>query len=170
MSNAIEVLRAQYSQAFEWLEGTMSGVTDEVLRYKPEGLPSPIAGQVAHIVTGVDFFLIGMAAGRQPLMLGEFAGKSGISEPPPQGAWGDWGDKVEVDLPQIHEYGKAVFAAVDEYLSTLTDDDLDRKAEFGGAGEQTVSWALNVMLLNTYSHTGEIACIKGILGLKGYPF
>ena len=168
--NAIELMRAQYSQSFNWLEGTMNGVTDEVARYKPAGRPSPIAGQIAHIVTSVDFFLIGAAAGRQPLMLGEFAGKSGISEPPPEGAWGDWGDRVEVDLPKIHEYAKAVFAAIDEYLATLSDDDLERKAEFGPAGEQTIGWAFNVILLNIFSHTGEIACIKGIQGLQGYPF
>lgn len=168
--NAIELLRAEYSQSFGWLEGTMKGVTDEVLQYKPEGRPTPIAGQVAHIVTGVDFFLIGMAAGRQPLMLGEFAGKSGISEPPPQGGdWAEWGDRVQVNLSEVHEYAKSVFAAVDDYLSTITDADLDRTVEFGPAGEQTIGWAFNIMLLNTYSHTGEIACIKGLQGLQGYP-
>ena len=51
----------------------MNGVTDEVAHYKPHGAPSPIAGQLAHIVTGIDFFLLGMAAGQQPLMVGEFA-------------------------------------------------------------------------------------------------
>ncbi len=168
MSSAIELLRAQYGQAFGWLEGAMNGVTDEVAHYKPDGAPSPIAGQVAHIVTGVDFFLLGMGAGQPPLMMGEFAGKSGVSEPPPQGGWGEWGDRVQVDLPQIHEYAKAVFAAVDAFLATLTDDDLDRQIEFGPAGPQTLAWGFNIMLLNTYSHTGEISCIKGLQDLKGY--
>lgn len=169
--NAIELLRAQYAQSSDWLGGAMDGVSDEVAHYNPDGLPSPIAGQVAHIITGMDFFILGMAAGQQPLMLGEFAGKSGISEPPPQaGSWGEWGERVKVDLEQGQAYSQAVFAAVDAFLATLSDDDLDRKKEFGPAGEQTLAWAFNVMLLNTYSHTGEIAAIKGMQGLKGYSF
>ena len=169
MTNAVSLLRAQYSQSFQWLEGTMAEMTDDMANFDPPGAPSPIAGQLAHAVSGVDFFILGMAAGQQPLMLGEFAGKSGISEPPPQGAWGEWGRRVKIDLPQIHEYAKAVFAAVDDYLATLSDDDLDQEKDFGGAGTQPLVWAFNIILLNTYSHTGEIACIKGLQGAKGYP-
>ena len=75
-----------------------------------------------------------------------------------------------MDLPVFHEYALAVFAATDDYLASLTDEDLLVEKEFGGAGPQTVAWALNTILLNTYSHTGEIACLKGLRGMKGYPF
>ena len=172
MSNksAVNLLRGQFSQMAGWLEGTMDGVTDEIASYNPPGAASPIAGQAAHAITGLDFFLLGMAAGKQPLLLGSFAGKSGISEPPPQGGeWSAWAENVKVDLPAFHEYAKAVFAEIDSYLASISDEDLQQEKEFGPAGTQTVSWACNILILNTYCHTGEISCIKGMKGLKGYP-
>ena len=74
MSNqsAVNVLRMQYSQMQEWLEGTMQGVTAEVAHYDPPGAASPIAGQAAHVITGMDFFLVGLAAGKQPLLMSSF--------------------------------------------------------------------------------------------------
>lgn len=168
--NAVNLLRAQYRQMQEWLEGTMQGVTDEVARYDPPGAASPIGAQAGHIVSGLDFFLVGGVAGKQPLALGSFADKTGMSESPPQGSWQEWGARVEIDLPALHAYSKAVLAEVDTILASLTDDDLEQKKEFGGAGEQTVVWAFNILLLNSYCHTGEIACIKGMQGLQGYPF
>ena len=167
-NSAINLLRAQYKQCQEWLEGTMQGVTPEVASYAPEGNISPISGQIAHSLTGLDFFLLNVAAGKAPLLTTTFAGKAGISEPPPQGGdWVEWGRKVQVDLPAVHEYGKALFAAVDEYLASLTDADLEREVEFP-FGKYPLSWVFNIMLLNTHSHTGEISVLKGLQGLKGY--
>ncbi|HMQ51283.1 MAG TPA: DinB family protein [Anaerolineae bacterium] len=173
MSNqsAVNVLRTQYGQMQGWLNGTLEGLTDEIIHYNPPGIVSSIAGQLAHIVTGMDFFVLGLAAGQTPLFVSSFAEKSGISEPPPQGGdWSAWGKRVKVDMPLLNAYSQAVFAEVDNYLASLSDDDLQREKEFGPAGSQTVLWALNVFILNTYCHTGEIACIKGLKGLKGYPF
>lgn len=169
MSNsAVSLLRTQYKESMGWLEGTMAGVTDEVAHYAPGGKATPIAGHIAHILTGLDGFVLGQAAGQTPLMASTFAGKVGISEPPPQGDATEWMNTVKVDGEAIHAYGKAVFAAVDDYLATLNDDDLAREIEFP-FGKYSVGWVFNIMLLNTYSHTGEISTIKGLQGLKGYP-
>ena len=170
-TSAISLLRAQYGQAKDWFLGTMQGVTEELAHQAPAGNPSSIAGQAAHTVTGLDFFVLGAAGGKSPLFSGSFAGKAGISEPPPQGGdWSEWGRSVQVQLPAMLEYTEAVFAGIDEYLASLTDSDLERELDLGPIGTQTVGWVFNIMLLNTYSHTGEIACLKGQAGLKGYPF
>ncbi|MEZ4867769.1 MAG: DinB family protein [Caldilineaceae bacterium] len=167
--SAINLLRAQFTQCFEWLEGTMAGVTMEVANYKPAGNVSPIAGQLAHTITSLDGLVVGAVAGKAPVMASSFAGKTGMSEAPPPGfAWGEWGQRVQLDLPAFHEYSKAVFTAVHECLDTLSDGDLTRELDLP-FGKQTVSWVFNIMLLNTLSHTGEIACLKGLQGLKGYP-
>ncbi|MEZ4708804.1 MAG: DinB family protein [Caldilineaceae bacterium] len=168
-TSAISLLRTQYKEAMGWMEGTMAGVTEDVAHYAPGGKTNPIAGHLAHVLTGVDFFIIGSAAGKAPLMASTFAGKTGISEMPPQG--GDstsWLNSVRIEGEAVHAYAKAVFAAVDDYLSTLSDDDLGREIEFP-FGKYSVGWAFNIMLLNTLCHTGEISTIKGLQGLKGYP-
>lgn len=172
MSNeqsAVNLVQEFYKQCFEWLEGTMQGVTDEVAHYQPEGNIAPIAGQVAHSVTGLDMLVVGAVGGKAPLLASSHAASSGLSEPPPQGGdWGEWGQRVKVDLPVFHEYAKAVFAEVNTTIAGLSDSDLERELDLP-FGKYSVKWVFNIMLLNTYSHTGEIACLKGLQGLKGYP-
>lgn len=169
--NAVELLRTQYKESASWLEGTMDGVTEEVATWSPPGgMVSPIAGQIAHAVVGLDFFLLNKVGGRPPLMATDFADRGVISEPPPTGGeWVEWGNRVQVDGAAMHDYADAVFAAVDDMLAAMEDADLDREVDFGDMGVYTAGWTFNIMLLNTFSHTGEIAVLKGLQGLKGYP-
>jgi uncharacterized damage-inducible protein DinB len=77
-----------------------------------------------------------------------------------------------VDLGQLHSYAQAVYAATDEYLGSLSDADLARTIDLSamGLGQQSLGWLLSLMLNNITWHTGEIACLKGLQGKKGYPF
>jgi hypothetical protein len=79
---------------------------------------------------------------------------------------------VQVDLDVIPGYAQAVYAATDAYLAGLTDEDLSRTMDLSswGVGEQTLGWLLSLMLGNVEWHTGEISCLKGLQGAKGYPF
>ncbi len=163
--SAVNLLRDQYKQAFEWLQGTLDGVTTEVAHQIPAGTVPTIAGQAAHAVMTIDGFVLGAVNGNAPVMA---AGNSGVSEPPPQGEFLEWSKQVQIDLPLFHDYIKAVAAATDEYLASIKDSDLQQELELP-FGKYSVAWLFNIGLLNTYSHTGEIACLKGLQGLKGYP-
>ena len=100
-----------------------------------------------------------------------------------------WGEKVGgplmVDLdetarsyncnPQaMAEYAQVVFANTDAVLSGLQSSDLDREldlVQFGFPNNMSLGDFLVQMLLgNTFAHTGEISSLKGSLSLKGYPF
>lgn len=167
MSNngAVNLLRDQYKQSFEWLVGTMNGVTKELAHQAPGGNVPSIAGQAAHAVMTIDGFVLATVSGQPPVMAG---GNSGVNEGPPQGDWLAWGNNVKIDLPVFHEYAQAVFAAVDNYLASIDDNALTQELDLP-FGKYSVGWLFNVGLLNTYSHTGEIAALKGLQGLKGYP-
>jgi hypothetical protein len=169
--NAVELFRKQYKQAAEWFAGTLADVDAEVASYVPPGgLISPIAGQMGHIVLGLDMFLLNMIGGRPPLLFSNFADREVFSEPPPEsGEFLEWGQRVKIDSEAMHAYANAVFEAVDSLLDGMNDEDLDREVDFGAMGKQTITWAFIIMLLNTHAHTGEIAAIKGLQGLKGYP-
>ena len=83
MSNqqpAIDLLRAQYKQSQDWLNGTLQGVTDELVHEQPAGIVLPMAGQLAHLLSGMDFMILGSAAKQAPLFMSSYAGKAGISE------------------------------------------------------------------------------------------
>ncbi len=61
---------------------------------------------------------------------------------------------------------------VDSGLAARSDADLDQILDLSsiGFGQQSMSWVYGIMLANMNWHTGEIACLKGLQGQKGYPF
>jgi hypothetical protein len=50
------------------------------------------------------------------------------------GKWEEWSKRVQVDLDEARAYAQAVYAAVDDYLSTLNDEDLNKEADLSVAG------------------------------------
>ena len=100
-------------------------------------------------------------------------GKTGLSEMPPQAPpWNEWAGQVQVDLDSLRGYAQAVYANTDSYLASLSDEDLNRSLDLSavGLGQQTVGSFLSILVFNIHTHTGEIACLKGLQGLQGYPF
>lgn len=174
MSEAISaagLLRGQYKGAHDWLEGTLGDITAEQAHKQMGGNTTNIASQYAHVLMGEDALLSMMVMGTPPLLASSHAGKTGISEPPPMGAWHEWAEKVKVDLPLARQYAQAVYANTDAYLAKLTNEDLTRPLDLSmiGMGQQTVAFLLSIMLANCGNHTGEISCLKGMQDLKGYP-
>jgi hypothetical protein len=168
----VEGYRQQYRLAHQWLEGTLDGMTGEQVNFQPGGNALPAGAQYSHHVQGLDGIFNGKLGGKAPLMTGAFAGKFGTSESAPLGDWAAWARSAEVDLDAARAYAGAVYEATDAYLAGLTDSDLDGTVDLSmwGMGDQPLSHLLNVMLLDAAVHTGEISAIKGMQGLKGYPF
>ena len=174
MSNnpVVALLRAQYKGAHDVLEGTMADVTPDVLMWSPPGMANSVGGNYAHVVTAEDF-LLRSARGQAPLMAGEWAGKNGISEPPPPGAgMHEWDKRVTIELDALRAYAQAVYADTDAYLATLSDADLAVEHDFStiGFGTQALGQFLSLGLAHLGWHTGEISALKGVQGHKGYPF
>ena len=170
------LLREQLKQAHQFLEGTMEGVTEEQAHWAPPGTANPLGPTYAHTLISEDFIMQGMVRGSAPLMMGEWGAKMGLSEPPPppdKGSWDEWARKVKIDLAALHAYGQAVYGATDEYLASLDDAGVERELDLSNLnfGKQTVGWFTgNLLLTHATSHWGEIACLKGLQGAKGYPF
>lgn len=178
-NRVISHIRAQMNSAHWLLEETLSDVSDEMVRFLPPGKALPIGAAYVHYVSGEDWIIHSLFQGVAPLMAGPWAGRTGVSEPPP-GPGEDWGARfaawsrrVRVDLPAFRPYAKAVYAATDGYLATLSDPELARKVDLStiGMGKQTVGFVLdNALLGHAYCHCGEISALKGVQGKKGYPF
>ena len=67
---------------------------------------------------------------------------------------------------------QAVYAATDDYVATLDDQALDRIVDLSavGQGQRSVGWVLFTgVVTNMELHCGEISCIKGLNGSRGYP-
>ncbi len=177
MSNlAVEVLLNQLKSAHESLEGTMEGVTDEVAHFMPPGTANPIAGTYAHVVFSEDFFVHHFLKKTKPLFETAFKDTTGASELQPtdwEVAYPKWLKEVNVDIEKFRKYAKAVYAASEEYVASLTDSDLEKDVDmsaFGMGKRKAYDFIANIINGHVTSIMGEVAVLKGIQGLKGYPF
>ena len=179
--NAISLLRGQLKKVHEIPEGTMADVTPEAAHWIPPGLALPIGATYAHVVVSEDGVINGMFQGGAPLFAAGWEGKTGLSELPPSfdpkkpgvPDWSGWSRAVKVDLPALKKYAQAVYAASDDYLASIRGRDLDRPVDLAalGLGPSTVGYVINNGILgNGFTHCGEIACLKGLQGKRGYPF
>ncbi len=171
--DSIALLQQQIQTTREVMEGTVADLTSEQAGHDPGGTAMRAGVLYAHSVLGEDFFVNMIIQGRQPLMMTSFAGKSGISEPPPMGQehMGDWAKRVQIDLPLVREYAQAVYQSTNEYLASLKPEDLAREIEMQTLGKQSLAWVLSMIaVVHPSNHCGEISCLKGIQGAKGYPF
>lgn len=173
---ASQILTEQLKDAHNWLNQTMDGVTDKVAAYKPAGKANPIAGTYAHLIMSEDFFVNGMLQGKKTLMETTFLNKTGASEVQPtewQTAFPKWLREVKVDIKKMQKYTKAVHEASEKYLASLTDEDLMKDIDMSafGMGMRPLSSVIGGLLIgHSRDIMGEISVLKGIQGLKGYPF
>ena len=164
----VQLLTGQLKQAVEIMRGTFEGATHDVAHEAPGGNSITIVANVAHAIATIDGVVHGLVKGEAPLMMSV---ETGLSSPPPQGfEWGDWGQTVEMDKNVFHEYAGKVMESATAYLGTLNDADLTRVITSPSGNEMSVAQWLSISILNTAWHTGEVAALKGIRGLKGYQF
>ena len=171
----IDLVRSQYKGAHDLLETTMQDVTPDQAHWAPPGIANPLGATYVHILSGEDFLLTTVARGGQPLAMGAFAGRAGTSEPPPGPGPGfdEWARRVKVDLGQAREYAQAVYKQTDDWLASLSPADLDQPIDVSGfgMGQQPMHvLAASIVLQHINNHLGEISCLKGLQGAKGYPF
>ncbi len=155
------------------LDQTVGDCAPEALNKQlPGATITSIASIYAHIAWSEDAIVHGMLQGRPPLYQADgWESKTGVAFPgeTPE-IKQEWAGSLRMDLPKFQEYSKVVYGATDAYLDSLSEGDLGRKVQTP-IGEQSVDWVLaTILATHLPQHTGEIAALKGIQGLKGLPF
>jgi hypothetical protein len=171
--DAISALREQIKSSHEIVEGTVADLTPEQADKLPGGKAHPIGALYAHLVMSEDFIVNMLLRGSTPLLMSSHAGKTGASEPPPPPGPGvfDWANRVKVNIPQTREYAQAVYANTDEYVASLSAEELERQVEIPGLGKNSLAYFLGIAaIIHPANHCGEISALKGVQGAKGYAF
>jgi hypothetical protein len=157
-------------------DGMMNGCSDVVLHQNPPGAKvSSIAAIYAHAVISEDIIVHAMlpsTPGTPIYLSGGWQEKTGIAFPgiPPMQT-DEWARGVRLDLAKFADYAKAVYAATDAYLASLTEANIAEKRDGGPFGEATLGLLVANLLGTHYTtHAGEIAALKGVHGLQGLPF
>jgi hypothetical protein len=167
------LLRQQLTGYHDILEQTIADCPQDALDKNLPGATITSIGSIyAHLVLSEDGIVHGMLQGKPPIYKAQnWALRTGVQMPDPAGLNPEWARSVRMKVPAFREYAKAVYAATDAYVTGLSDADLERKVQTGFIGEQTVGFVItNVLGWHAAQHTGEIAALKGVQGLKGLPF
>jgi DinB superfamily len=177
---ATELLREQFKQVHQYVEDIMASVTPEQVHwYPPDTVVNSLGGNYAHLLVVEDLVINAILKGGAPLFASSWAGKTGMSTLPPLPtpetpglpAWQAWSMQVDIDLSALRSYAQAIYATTEEYLASLSDEQLHQAVDLSGIGlgTPTILQILSVNVVgHAYSHSGEIACLKGLQGSKGY--
>lgn len=169
--DAVSLLQQTAKSTHEWLDMTVGDVTSEQAQWAPPN-GANIGAHYAHIATSEDAMINAIVRGESLMAATSWAGKTGLSEPMPQGAFDEWSRNVRIDMPALRSYSQAVFANTEAYIASLTPEDLDRPIDLTSWGVGIVPLGIFISsfaIANTNCHCGEISFIKGLQGLKGYP-
>jgi hypothetical protein len=177
MLSALDLLKEELKNARETFESTTADIQEDHLHKTPGGKALPLGATYAHLIFSEDTIVHGMLQGKPPLFATSWKDKTGASAPMPamDEKWAEsnetWANSVTVDLPKMRKYAKAVFAATDEYVNSLKNEDLTKEIDLGSWGKKTVWFLLAEYIIgHTFSLTGEISVLKGLQGAKGYPY
>ncbi len=166
-------LREQLRDAYGYFLGAVANLAPEQAAWQPPGIAHPVGAIYAHLIISTDSVLHMFCQNIPPLLATHFAGKTGISDSDwAKSATLEWRKSVRVDLKQLRGYADAVYRAADDYLAALADADLAslRDLSMVGFGSKSVEWiAARLLIGHTDNITGEIAAVKGLQGLQGYP-
>jgi hypothetical protein len=169
--DAVSLMKQEVHWAHDYLDQVTADISQAQLQWTPPGIANPAAAVLAHAVIAEDS-MCALLAQKEPLFKGSWAGRTGVSDPRP-GMTLEWARGVELDLAAFRPYALAVYAQVDDLLASLTDADLDRQVDLSrlGLGTKSLAWAMTALLVShTNNMIGELSCLKGLQGAKGYPF
>ncbi len=166
-----EILKGQYEQGHAILQGVMADVDEGLANQTADlGTLGSVGSIFAHMVFTEDGIISG-ARGAKPIFEASgWAKRIGIESPGLRQS-AEWAATAKLELSVFQEFAKEVFEATEQYVASLTASDMDR--EIPGLGGRPVKLAMMVATVGTIhicEHTGEIAAIKGVRGLKGLPF
>jgi hypothetical protein len=174
--NTVELLQYSLENAFGILGQVTADLTQEQSDWTPPGIANPIGAMYWHTLSSVDEIVHKWGQGLEPLReQGNWQDRVlSISVPEPEHGedqgWLTYMQEIRVDLPVLHEYGQAVSEATQEWLASLTPEDLERTVETP-VGPLNLAQLLETFVIwHINAHCGEISALKGCLGARGYLF
>jgi hypothetical protein len=169
---AKDMMRDSIRSSARLLKDMTAGMTSEELHWNPPGTAHSVAATYAHAVLATDWQIHSLFEAETPRFASDWAGKTGVSAPQPDQTL-EWAQTVRLDMPVFQKYAETIFDETLAYCDNLSDEDLERPIDLSvmAAGEQSLGWCISVVVLGHLNQlAGEMAAVKGVQGLKGYPF
>lgn len=172
MARLQDVLLNQFAAANSTLDFTIQDLSMEQLHHIAEGATIGSPASIYFHVAVVEDMVVSIYLKGGPILYD--AGNWGEIIPTTQPHRGpssmEWARTIRYDNIQgVRAYVAAVREQTRTYIESLTDEDFDRQIDFFTGPTAQVN-VLTWLAWNTANHTGEIAAIRGLSGMKGLPY
>ncbi len=171
-----QLLTTNLEMTHDAFRKTVADVTPEIAHWLPPGVMHPIAERYAHLVMAEDYLLNVMARGGQALFMDAWAGRTGFTADPTMlvalTAEGARAFRVD-DLNALSAYMQAVFAETQKFIRDADDATLNGSVDMSAIGYGQMPfpiWFSTFIVGHAHDVMGEISALKGVQGVKGYPF
>ncbi|MFW3169200.1 mycothiol transferase [Geodermatophilus sp. CPCC 206100] len=163
-----DLLRYAYDQIAETFRGTVEGLGADDLARQVAPDANPIGWLAWHLLRVQDDHVADVAGTEQVWTADGWAGRFGL--PVDDAATGYGMSSAEVAAVRVPSadlllgYAEAVSARTAEFLSGLSDDDLDRVVDTRWDPPVTLGVRLVSVLSDDLQHLGQAAYLRGLLG------
>lgn len=162
-----EVLTDLFGRVDEHIEEILDGLDTESLTREPAPGTNPIGWLVWHIARVEDAQVAELLGEEQLWVTGPWAARFGLQPDPDNHGYGHTPADVAAVRPDgvdaLRDYARAVRGRTDEYLATLTADDLDRVVDEAWDPPVTMGVRLISVADDQIQHAGAAAYVKGLL-------
>lgn len=167
--NAVDFFKIELEYLRNQQEGVMEGITEEQFNWSPPGSANPIRATFVHMLATEDYYINQVLSGGERIWVQQGWGqKIGLSAPP--SATHPWDEirAARLSLGTVLAYAKAVREATDTYIQQLTPEELDRQVVLYGR-DRIAADVLTRVIEHSALHTGDIAAVRGLQGVKKLP-
>ncbi len=141
--------------------------TEEQLHFVPEQGSHSIAWCLWHTARVEDLIINGRVRQQQPIWNDQWARRTGLpAEGTGNGLSDEEAQRIRIsDMDALAEYQEAVWEQTRQFLSTASDEDLEREVP-SRTGTESVGEAISLHMLGHFNgHRGEINTLRGMQGM-----
>jgi DinB superfamily len=167
--NGVAAIKEMMGLARQYLDAAIQETDAKTLGTKlPGATVGPIGEIYGHTIGNEDWAFSQLIQGKELIVTADgWAAKLGLEGDPQHY---DWNEVAQNHFAELQAYGKAVREATDAFLDGISDADLDKAIDFFGRKE-SMGWVIaDTVLVHVAFHSGEVASLKGVMGLKGLPW
>lgn len=172
MARLQDVLLNQFAAANSTLDFTITDLSMEQLHHISEGATIGSPASIYFHVACVEDLVVNQFLTGTPWLYdsGNWIETIPTAQPHRGPSSMEWARTIRYDnMVGVRAYVAAVREQTSNYVAELSDEDLDKEIPFFTGPTAQVN-VLTWLLWNTSNHTGEIAAIRGLSGMKGLPY
>ena len=165
--DTVDYIKTNLAFAHRALADATNGTPEQLHFVPPHGSHS-IAWCLWHTARIEDIIINGRSRGVDQIWSQEWANRTGL---PFEGMGTGMTDEeaVEVqikDIDAFRAYQQAVWDQTDEYLASITNEDLESERQTRNGGTETVGQGISLHMLGHFNgHRGEINMLRGMQGM-----